>query len=95
MAQAVSCWPVAAEGRVRARVGPCGVCGGQIGTVTGFFPSFRYSLSVSFHRVSPHSYITWGISSSETLSQSIKMNSYTNMCSTCNGDAACILCGRS
>jgi hypothetical protein len=36
MAQAVSCWPLTAEARVRARVDPCGICGGQSGTVAGF-----------------------------------------------------------
>jgi hypothetical protein len=34
MAQAVSRRPLTAEARVR----PCGVCGGQSGTGTGFFP---------------------------------------------------------
>jgi hypothetical protein len=37
MAQAVSRRPSAAEDRVRSRVSPCGVCGGQSGTETGFF----------------------------------------------------------
>jgi hypothetical protein len=39
MAQAVSRRPHAAEARVRSRVGPCGICGGQSGTGTGFPPS--------------------------------------------------------
>jgi hypothetical protein len=29
MAQVVSRWPLTAEARVRARVNPCGICGGQ------------------------------------------------------------------
>jgi hypothetical protein len=37
MAQAVSRRPLTAEARVRSRVSPCGVCGGQSGTGTGFF----------------------------------------------------------
>jgi hypothetical protein len=39
MAQAVSRRPLTAEARVRSRVGPCGICGGQSGTGTGFSPS--------------------------------------------------------
>jgi hypothetical protein len=39
MAQAVSRRPLTAEARVRSRVGPCGFCGGQSGTGTGFSPS--------------------------------------------------------
>jgi hypothetical protein len=39
MAQAVSRRPLAAETRVRSWVGPCGICGGQSGTGTGFSPS--------------------------------------------------------
>jgi hypothetical protein len=32
MAQAISRRPLTAEARVRARVKPCGVCGGKSGT---------------------------------------------------------------
>jgi hypothetical protein len=38
MAQAVSRRPLTVEARVRSRVGPCGICGGQSGTGTGFSP---------------------------------------------------------
>jgi hypothetical protein len=47
MAQAVSRRPVNAEARVRSRVVPYGICGGQIGTGTGFPRELRFS-SVSF-----------------------------------------------
>jgi hypothetical protein len=36
MAQAVSRRPLTAEARVRSRVSPCGICGDQSGTGTGF-----------------------------------------------------------
>jgi hypothetical protein len=39
MAQVVSRRPLAAEARVRSRVNPCGICGGQSGTGTDFSPS--------------------------------------------------------
>jgi hypothetical protein len=38
MAQAVSRRPLTAEARVRYRVIPCGICGGQSGTGTDFSP---------------------------------------------------------
>ena len=39
MAQAVSRRPLSAEARVRSRVSPCEIRGGQSGTGTGFSPS--------------------------------------------------------
>jgi hypothetical protein len=42
-AQTVSPRPLTAEARVRSRISPCGVCGGQSGTGTGFSPSCRFS----------------------------------------------------
>jgi hypothetical protein len=39
MAQAVSRWPPTAEARVRSRVSPCGICGGQSCIGTDFSPS--------------------------------------------------------
>ena len=48
MAQAVSRRPLTAEARVRSRVSPCGFCGGQSGTGTGFSPS-TLVLPCQFH----------------------------------------------
>jgi hypothetical protein len=39
VAQAVSRRPFTAEFRVRSRVRPCGICGGQSGIGAGFSPS--------------------------------------------------------
>jgi hypothetical protein len=40
MAQAVSRRPIMAKDRVRARVSPCRICGGQSDTGTDFSPSY-------------------------------------------------------
>jgi hypothetical protein len=42
MAQVVSRQPLTAEARVRTRVNPCGICGEQSGTGTGFLRFFRF-----------------------------------------------------
>ena len=39
MAQAVSRRAFKAEAQVRSRISPCEICGGQIGTETGFSPT--------------------------------------------------------
>jgi hypothetical protein len=51
MAQAVSRRPLTAEARVRSRVSPCGIYGGQSDTGTGFSPSISGS-PYQFHATS-------------------------------------------
>jgi hypothetical protein len=61
MVQVVSRRPLTAEARFRALDNPCGICGGQSGTGTGFFSEFfGFPLWVSFHRRSPYACIIWG-----------------------------------
>jgi hypothetical protein len=59
MAQAVSCWPLAIEARVRAQVTSCGICGGRRATGTGYSQSssVRLLLVISLlhtHLSPPH-----------------------------------------
>jgi hypothetical protein len=54
MAQAVSGRPLTAEARLCDLFSLRGICGGQSGTGTGFFPSSSdFPTSLSFHRDSP------------------------------------------
>jgi hypothetical protein len=85
MAQVVSSRPLKAESRVRARVFPCRICGGQSCTGIGIFPSSSV-LPCQYHStVAPYSYIIRGmnnrpvgVSSSETQSHPIDMNNNNN-----------------
>jgi hypothetical protein len=57
MAQAVSRRPLTAQARIRARVKPLGICGGQSGTGTGFSPkSSIFPVNIIFHGRFPNSY---------------------------------------
>jgi hypothetical protein len=54
MAQAVSRRLLTVEARVRALIGPCGICGGQSGTGTGFLLVLLFFLSITFHLGFPY-----------------------------------------
>jgi hypothetical protein len=73
--RAVSRWSLTAEARVRARVSPCGICGGQSGTGTGssqsssVFPCLYHStvaLSTPVHYLRDEQFASVGGRSSET-----------------------------
>jgi hypothetical protein len=75
MAQTVSLQSLTMEAQVRARVCQCGICGEKVALGQVFLRVLQFSLSIIFHRGSPHSYITWGVNnrpvsgrSSETVS---------------------------
>jgi hypothetical protein len=58
MAQTVSRWPLTADARVRVRVDPYGICGGQSGTGAGSSPSSSVSPCQYHSTIAPYSSIT-------------------------------------
>jgi hypothetical protein len=83
VSQAVSRRPLTAEAPVRARVSPCGICGGQSGTWTSFSPSSsvflcQYHSTVALHTQWP---ITgrrgWVVSTPASYSGGPRFNSWS------------------
>jgi hypothetical protein len=60
MAQVVSRLPLTAESRVRGRVNPCGIGGGQSGTETTFSPSSSVFTRQYHSTVVLHTHISSG-----------------------------------
>jgi hypothetical protein len=62
MAQVVSRWPLTAEARFRARVNPCGNCGGTKWKWDRFFSEFfGFLLSIYHSTVALQTHIIWGM----------------------------------
>jgi hypothetical protein len=61
VSRAVSHRPLTAEARVRTHVNPCGNCGGQSGTETGFSPSSSVFPCQYHSTVALQTYIIWGM----------------------------------
>jgi hypothetical protein len=61
MAQVVSRRPLTEEARVRARVKPFGICGGQSGTGTGFSRSSSVFPCRYHSTVALQTHIIWGM----------------------------------
>jgi hypothetical protein len=61
VAQVVSRRPLTPEARIRAWVNPCGICGEQSGTGTGFSPSSSVFPSQYHSTVALQTHITWGM----------------------------------
>jgi hypothetical protein len=63
IAQAVSDRPLITEAQIRTWVSPCGICGGQSGTGTGFSLSSSV-FPCQYHSTTALHLIIWGIKNS-------------------------------
>jgi hypothetical protein len=70
MSQPVSRRPLTAMARVRARVNPCRIYGGQSGTGTGFSPNYSVFLCQYHSTVAHQTYIIWGMKNMSATSSS-------------------------
>jgi hypothetical protein len=61
MAQVVSRRPLTAQARVRARVNPGGICGGQSGIGTGFSQSSSVFPCQYHSTIALQTHIIWGM----------------------------------
>jgi hypothetical protein len=61
MAQVVSHQILTVEAQVHARVSPCGICGGQSGTGTGFSLSSSIFPSIYHYTITLQTHIIWGM----------------------------------
>jgi hypothetical protein len=61
IAQVVCRRPVTTEARIRARVNPCGICGGQSGTGTGFSLSSSVFPCQYHSTVALQTHVIWGM----------------------------------
>jgi hypothetical protein len=77
IAQAVTRLPVIAEARVRARVRPYGICGGQTGTGAGFFSEF-FGFPCQYHStMALHAHISHGGRTINPLMAAVQRHSHT------------------
>jgi hypothetical protein len=63
---------------MEARVSPCGICGGQYSTGTGFSVSSLVFPLISLHHGPPYKYITWEMTKRPTGGRSSDTSYHPN-----------------